>query len=192
LQHDTRRLTHQPCEEVGMSASHSTNARQKLLARIMEQVRVDDATGCWVWLGTRTTCHMRYGQMSINDKARRVHRVMYELSVGPIPAGKFVLHECDNPLCCNPAHLFPGTHQDNMADMTRKDRQATGRKSGRHTKPERTARGSRNGRAKLTEQIASEIRRRYAVGGVRLKDLAIEFGVGTSTVWDIVSRRRWA
>lgn len=175
-----------------MSAVNSTEAQQELLNRIKSQVRVDEATGCWIWLGTRSTCRMGYGQMSINDKARRVHRVVYELKAGAIPKGKFVCHDCDTPLCCNPEHLFLGTHRDNMADMTQKGRQATGLRNGRFTKPEQTARGARNGRSKLTEQSVREIRRRYAAGSVRQKDLAAEFGVGVSTIGDIVKRKKWA
>lgn len=175
-----------------MSAKHSTNTRQELLARIMGQVRVDDASKCWMWLGTQSTCRMKYGQMSINNKAVRVHRVMYELKVGPIPIGKFVCHKCDTPLCCNPDHLFLGTHQDNMDDRQKKGRVATGLRNGRYTKPESVCKGQRNGRAKLTARDVGEIRCRYKAGGVLLKDLASEFHVSISAVWSIVTHQNWA
>jgi HNH endonuclease len=74
---------------------------------------------CWPWLGRLDKDG--YGMFGQSGKA---HRAAYEDQVGPIPAGMSVLHRCDYRACCNGAHLFPGTQQDNLADMVAKKRHA--------------------------------------------------------------------
>lgn len=88
--------------------------------------RVDRSGGpdaCWPWTGKST---MRYGYGLLTWKQRLVNaaRLAYELVVGPIPAGLDLLHSCDNPPCCNPKHLRPGTHMENMIDMDTRKRGA--------------------------------------------------------------------
>lgn len=94
--------------------------------RLNSRWREDPATGCWLW--TRQTLSNGYGVIRVGsmcDGTRRqalAHRVSWELDHGPIPDGLFVLHRCDRPACINPAHLFLGTQQDNLADMRAKGR----------------------------------------------------------------------
>lgn len=78
---------------------------------------------CLEWQGHRRT--KGHGQIRVagrGSKCESPHRVAYELWVGPIPEGMFVCHRCDNPPCCNPAHLFLGTALDNNLDMIQKGR----------------------------------------------------------------------
>lgn len=87
--------------------------------------RVDKSGECWLWFGKIEWDG--YGRVKYKGKSYRAHRVAWELVNGEIEDGLLVLHRCDNPLCCNPSHLFLGTQQDNMTDKKQKGR-ATGRR----------------------------------------------------------------
>jgi hypothetical protein len=123
-----------------------------------------------------------YGKICMGGKPNiRVHRLMYSTFVAPIPEGMVVMHSCNNPPCCNPAHLSVGTVAENNAYMVACGRQTTGDK--RTIIP----RGSRHGRALLTEDDVREIRAVYSRGGVTQKQLATKYGVGRGTVQHIVT-----
>jgi hypothetical protein len=109
-----------------------------------------------------------YGLISVGAKGEGqvyVHRVAWELANGPIPPNTNVLHSCDNPPCCNPEHLYLGTKSDNTRDMMLKGR------------------GSR----KLTPEQVATMRALYAAGGVRQKDLAVQFDSNVNTVNKILT-----
>lgn len=74
---------------------------------------------CWNW---KRAVH--YGAYVLLGELY-AHRIAYRLAVGEIPAGMVVCHHCDNPRCCNPAHLFIGTQADNVRDMNQKGRRAS-------------------------------------------------------------------
>ncbi len=151
------------------------------IAAFWSRVDTRGPDDCWPWTAAKS---MGYGAMQIGSKSdktammTRSHRIAFFLAHGrwPDPYG---LHDCpggDNRLCCNPAHIFEGSHTDNIADMVAKARQS---------------RGSTHGAAKLTNDDVIEMRRRHADGGVSHTALAMEYGVCRSEVSMIVSRRRW-
>lgn len=128
--------------------------------------KVDRTDTCWLWrMANHTRCP--YGSFYIpNDPGLiSAHRAAYRIFVGPIPKGKFVLHDCDNPRCVNPFHLFLGNAQDNMSDKVRKGRQA---------------RGAKHGMARLTEAQVIEMRKLYK--GNTARQVAEVFNVRIATV----------
>lgn len=125
---------------------------------------------CWLWRGALSDGgYGRYGEH------QRAHRVAYELYRGPIPEGFFVCHTCDVRHCVNPAHLFLGTAQDNIADMVAKGRS-------------RGPRGELQGRCRLTE---SDVRAIYAASG-NYVDIGHGYGISAEHVGNIKRRKRWA
>ncbi len=80
---------------------------------------------CWEWAGYRNP--KGYGVIIFDGFKFSVHRLSFEHYKGKISPGMLVMHDCDNPPCYNPNHLFLGTHTDNMQDMVRKGRHAAQR-----------------------------------------------------------------
>lgn len=138
-----------------------------------------DENGCTVWM--RSRCRDGYGTIRVDGRTLSTHRVAWELANGPIPPKQHVLHHCDNPPCCNPEHLFLGTHTDNMADRARKGR----------TNRDSRNQGKANGNAKLTDDLVIEIRHRVAVGE-RRSVVAASIGVHRATVDFVVNRKIWS
>jgi hypothetical protein len=77
--------------------------------------KVDKSGECWNWIGAKN--NKGYGVF----RRTLAHRVSYTLSYGDIPYDKpCICHKCDNTICVNPDHLFPGTDEDNKRDMLNK------------------------------------------------------------------------
>lgn len=136
------------------------------------EAKIEKTAGCWIWRGAVGSTG--YGSFVVANKSQIASRVVYEIFIGPIPRGQFVLHRCDSPLCVRPEHLFLGTHQDNM-----RDRNAKGRAHG--------ASGERNPKAKLSGVDAAEIRASKLPTHALIKS----YGVDASTIQRIRSGKLW-
>ena len=79
--------------------------------------------GCWEWNGHTTP--NGYGKMRYNSIEEYTHRLAWEVAEGPVPEGKYILHHCDNPRCCNPEHLYLGAQLDNIRDIFERNRWRT-------------------------------------------------------------------
>jgi hypothetical protein len=143
----------------------------------------DEPDGCWFWTGARDKDG--YGLVTVDGKLRRACRVAYELVYGPLAVGEQACHECDANYppgdtryrgCVRPDHLFAGTNAENHTDKRVKGRAPS---------------GERNGRAKLTQAKADEIRERYARGGETCRGLAHTYGVDRAQIAKVLSGRRW-
>jgi hypothetical protein len=129
--------------------------------RLKRRVR-EDERGCWVWQGPAR--NDGYGTMRFRGKQWGAHRVAYTLFVGEIPGGLIVCHTCDLPRCVNPDHLWLGTPADNTRDAITKNR-LVGR------------RGEQNPACRYPDEVVAVVRKRYAEGGITIKELARTVGM---------------
>lgn len=148
--------------------------------RVLAQLRVGGPDECWEWTGA--TVAFGYGKFKWGGRKGSwytPHRVMFEHHFGPLPADKpNVLHSCDNPPCCNPAHLFAGTHGDNIRDALRKGRMS-------HS-------GPKNGNAVLTEAEVEMIRAICRGTAANNREIGRVFRVSHETVRAIRHGIAWS
>lgn len=138
---------------------------KSLTERFWEKV-MKDVSECWIWIGARIPGG--YGHFD----QRGAHRVSWELHFGPVPEGQHVLHHCDNKACVRPDHLFLGDQKKNMEDKMTKSRQA---------------RGSRQGKSKLTENDVIDLR----ILDIPLSALAQLYQISIRQVCNLKKRRQW-
>lgn len=99
-----------------------------VIARYRARIKVGAPEACWLWQGSVSgTGSVKHGQLAVYTPERiqhtlKAHRLAWVLAYGPIPARQVVCHHCDEPRCCNPAHLFVGTQAENLKDAARKGR----------------------------------------------------------------------
>lgn len=145
--------------------------------------KVQRGPSCLEWQAGRF--HRGYGQFNAGrfhngtQDTRYTHRVAYQLCRGDIPSGLVVMHTCDNPPCCNPAHLVLGTQGANLLDAEQK-----GRLSRRAERPAlQTLAGGGDTRRKLIAEALSGPRGTIA-------RLAREYRISPQSLYQAVQRAR--
>lgn len=148
-----------------------------------EKVRECAPDQCWPWTAARY--HDGYGVLGIRNQGRkttmRAHVFALVLATGEDAGGRFALHACDNPPCCNPAHLRWGNQVANIADMDSR---------GRARRP--IWKGVEHPRAKLTDEDVQHVRAAYASGQVSQRELGEHFGVSQVQVSRLVAGKSWS
>ncbi|KKL24680.1 hypothetical protein LCGC14_2412920 [marine sediment metagenome] len=140
--------------------------------------RVDQAQdGCWRWMGSWDDKHgpqMQFAHAGVKHRlpATRASLILHGVELDP---DDVVYRTCRNGLCVSPEHLRIGDHEDNVAQ-----RVALGR----------SAHGEGNGRAKLTEEDVTQIKRQL-LRGVTRTELAAAYGVDSRAIWGIDAGRTW-
>lgn len=124
-----------------------------------------DDDKCWLWLGGQTgygygACYLTISNIK---KQYPAHNFAWIYPNYVIPNEMRICHSCDNPLCCNPKHLWIGTHQDNMDDMNRKGRGLKGKK--------------RSKRNSLSDSEQENLIKSYREKKISIKELAFSFGL---------------
>lgn len=141
------------------------------LERFMAKAYQEPNTGCWLF----SCCGSDgYGTFYYEQKVQRAHRAAYKMFRGQIPEKTEVCHSCDVPSCVNPAHLFLGSHLDNMTDMYRKNRRIA-------------ARGDKCRSTILTPEKVKLIRASTSP----VKTMASEYGVSTILIYQIRRGLKW-
>lgn len=138
--------------------------------------RTRKVNDCWEWQGRRIKSKQPYGVFKIGTRPFLAHRVAFFLVYGQ--PHNFVLHHCDNPPCCNPAHLYDGTQKQNTQDCIKRGRWRVPSKKSPLTK--------------LTKEQATFIRGYYVKG--RRGDgkfLAKKFNVSISLVRQVARGVAW-
>jgi hypothetical protein len=132
---------------------------------VFKFIKMGNKDECWPFTGKVNNKGRPY--FAVAGTKHLVYRLVYELVKGDNALeGKIARHTCDNEICCNPNHIVPGDHQQNMDDMKERER---------HGLPHHTIRAIR----------------KLATDGRTHAEIADLYGIGRSTVTEIVNRTHY-
>ncbi len=140
------------------------------VARFWTYVEKSTADACWPWRGSLVG--QGYGRFYVRCERYLAHRIAYAIGAGSDPGCLFVCHSCDNPPCCNPAHLWLGTSLDNNHDAIRKGRKPIGEEA--------------NAAILTPEQVESIL-----ADGRPQRTIAAVYGVSQGCIMLIKTGRNW-
>lgn len=146
------------------------------LWQLVDKLGPDD---CWPFLSWKTKDG--YGRLRYKGRLWLAYRLAWTLTFGEIPRsnitahGTVIRHTCDNPSCCNPAHLRMGSQLDNIKDRHTKNR------NGDH-------KGEAHGKARLTNEDVFYIRASKESGSA----LSEKYGVCRQVIWAVRHKKSWS
>lgn len=159
-----------PCKR----AAHVKTPAERLWEKVDQSAGAD---ACWPYSSVVEGKYAIVGYDAGGPRWKGIgaHVLAYTLTKGPVTKGMIVRHTCDNPRCCNPAHLLTGSYKENMADAVERQRTS----SGKFHKPN----------AKLTWEIVREIR---TLGkNMSATALAKKYNVSIPTISAILRNISW-
>lgn len=167
-------------------------SNQSTESRFWSKVSQPSDEECWPWLCS--TNEKGYGQFWLNRKYTIAHRLAWcltnDVDYFTLPKIIFICHDCDNPGCCNPDHLFVGDSRTNQIDAFMKKRRRFQQQTNLDGSELFIAHGENNGMALLTDDKVREIRRLN--GSMSGAAIARRFGVSPGCVYGVLNGSRWA
>lgn len=166
----------QYCSDQCQSDGRAARVEAAVSERFWSKVEKRESDECWPWLG-----HCRpsgYGWFHLRGRPTNASRAAYLLTHGvELSSDDYVCHSCDNPQCCNPAHLWLGDVAANTRDMDKKGRRVVA-----------VRRGKDHHNARLSADAARQIVR----SAKSARELAAQYGVTPAAIYNVRKGKAWA